>query len=121
MKAAPSPPEPCLNLIVIRSAIPADLAAFYTRLGCSFAQHQHGNGPWHYAAELGALTLEIYPLKRSQSAPDSHLRLGFMVPDVSTAIAQLAAPVLSGPTASDWGLRAVIQDPEGRRVELVQH
>ena len=52
-----------MNLLVIRSVIPSKLSEFYAHFGYSFDYHQHGNGPWHYAATLDGLTLEVYPLK----------------------------------------------------------
>lgn len=120
MTPSPSPPDLSLNLLVIRSAIPAELAAFYTQLGLQFDYHQHGKGPWHYAATIGGLTLEIYPLKRSQKTADTHLRLGFTVADIAAVMEVLQTDVLTEPTITEWGLRAVVVDPEGRRVELVQ-
>lgn len=108
-----------LNLIVIRSAIPAELAKFYAHFGYDFEHHRHGNGPWHYAATLGGLTLEIYPLKKSQAEPDKDLRLGFAVPDLEEVLQQLNPEVLSPPADTAWGRRAVVVDPEGRRVEVV--
>jgi predicted enzyme related to lactoylglutathione lyase len=109
-----------LNLLVIRSAIPADLAKFYAHFGYDFDYHRHGAGPWHYAATMAGLTLEIYPLEKLQSAPDKHLRLGFLVTDVDEMLERMDAEVLSKPTDSEWGRRAVVVDPEGRRVELAQ-
>ncbi|MFK8164023.1 MAG: VOC family protein [Lewinella sp.] len=109
-----------LNLLVIRSAIPEELTKFYAHFGYDFDYHQHGKGPWHYAGTLGGLTLEIYPLMDAQSAPDKYLRLGFAVVDVDETVEQLAAEVLSLPKDSEWGRRAVVVDPEGRRVEIVE-
>ena len=71
-----------LNLLVIRSAIPTELSQFYAHFGYNSNYHRHGNGPWYYAGNLDGLTLEIYPLKQSQSAQDKHLRPGFSVDDV---------------------------------------
>lgn len=108
-----------LNLLVIRSAIPAELSTFYANFGYNFDHHQHGNGPWHYAATLAGLTLEIYPLKPSQPEADKHLRLGFVVDDMKGVLKRLGAEILSPPQDTEWGRRAVVIDPEGRRVELV--
>lgn len=109
-----------LNLLVIRSAIPADLAKFYAHFGYDFDFHRHGAGPWHYAATMAGLTMEIYPLGKAQSEPDKHLRLGFVVADVDEILERLDTEILSIPKDSEWGRRAVVVDPEGRRVELVQ-
>lgn len=109
-----------LNLLVIRSAIPDELAKFYAYFGYDFDYHRHGNGPWHYAATKAGVTLEIYPLKSSQSAPDIQLRLGFTVIDIDELLEKLAAEILSSPKDSEWGRRALIVDPEGRKVEITQ-
>lgn len=108
-----------LNLIVIRSAAPSELAAFYTTFGLDFKYHRHGGGPLHYGADIDGVTLEIYPLKRSQTTPDLTLRLGFEVTDLEAAVAGLTV-VVSPPMQSEWGYRAVVADPEGRRVELTE-
>ena len=108
-----------LNLLVIRSAIPAQLAEWYGAFGLIFEHHRHGNGPMHYGANLNGVTLEIYPLKRSQIAPDLSLRLGFEVKNLDDLVGGLPE-VVSGPEQREWGYRAVVADPEGRRVELTQ-
>jgi len=108
-----------LNLLVIRSAVPAALAAWYTRFGLAFEYHRHGKGPMHYSAEVDGVTLEIYPLKRSQTEADTTLRLGFTVEDLDGAIVGLP-DIVQTPQRSEWGYRAVVADPEGRRVELVE-
>lgn len=108
-----------LNLIVIRSAMPAELAEWYARFGLYFDYHCHGNGPMHYSADIKGLTLEIYPLKRSQTEADLSLRLGFEVKNLDEIIGRLSE-VVSPPKRSEWGYRAVVADPEGRRVELVE-
>ena len=42
-----------LNLLVIRSVIPKQLAEFYEQLGMAFEYHRHGNGPFHFPAHVG--------------------------------------------------------------------
>ena len=108
-----------LNLIVFRSKIPKVLAEWYARFGLVFEYHRHGKGPLHYSADIDGLILEIYPLKRSQTEADLSLRLGFEVEGLDRLIAQLP-DVVSPPKRSEWGYRAVVADPEGRRVELVE-
>ncbi|TXF85029.1 glyoxalase/bleomycin resistance/extradiol dioxygenase family protein [Neolewinella aurantiaca] len=108
-----------LNLIVIRSANPEELAEWYAHFGLTFEYHRHGNGPMHYSADVNGVTMEIYPLKRSQTEVDLSLRLGFEVENLDSLTAQIA-DVISPPKQSEWGYRAVVADPEGRRVELVE-
>lgn len=111
-----------LNLVVLRSADIARSAAFYSHLGLQFLQHRHGSGPEHFAAELpGGGVFELYPA--AENASTSGTRIGFRVPSVDDAVAALSGypgAVVSAPRDSEWGRRAVIVDPDGHKVELVQ-
>lgn len=111
-----------LNLVVLRSPDIARAAAFYSRLGLQFTQHRHGSGPEHFAAELpGGGVFELYPA--TDSASTLGTRVGFRVPSVDQAVAALGdypGAIVSAPRDSEWGRRAVVMDPDGHKVELVQ-
>src|SRR5688572_11047402 len=110
-----------LNLIVIRSPDIERACRFYSALGLAFTKHAHGTGPEHYACELAGVVFEIYP-RKSDADSTTATRLGFRVPSVDAAVASLlslGARVISPPKESPWGRRAVIDDPDGHRVELV--
>ena len=112
-----------LNLLVIRTKNPEVLKTQYELLGLSFKHHKHGNGPYHYASELEHLVFEIYPLTKSMSKADDSIRLGFSVPDVSKTIDNIKNTnwiIRSNPTETEWGLTAVLQDLDGRKVELIK-
>ena len=109
-----------LNLVVLRCSDMARAAAFYSRLGLQFTQHQHGKGPEHYAAELGGSVFELYP-----QAPDGPstlgTRIGFSVTSLDEVMGALGeCPIISAPKDSEWGRRAVVADPDGHRIELLQ-
>jgi lactoylglutathione lyase len=111
-----------LNLVVLRSPDMARAAAFYSRLGVKFSRHRHGSGPEHLSAELPGAVFEIYP-----ATPDGPSTLGthigFRVPSVDAALAALAdqpGAILLPAKDSEWGRRAVVADPDGHRVELLQ-
>jgi hypothetical protein len=111
-----------LNLIVLRSPDMPRAAEFFSRLGLQFIEHQHGSGPEHYAAELGGGVFEIYPLKASGPSTLG-TRIGFSVPSLDSAVASLSdypGAIVSPPKDSEWGRRAVVADPDGHRVELLQ-
>jgi len=111
-----------LNLIVLRSPDLARAAAFYSRLGLQFTQHRHGNGPEHFAAELPGGVFELYPLS-PDGASTLGTRIGFRVPSVDAALAALSDypnAVVTPARDSEWGCRAVVSDPDGHRVELLQ-
>lgn len=110
-----------LNLLVIRSVIPKQLADFYEQLGMVFEYHRHGNGPFHYSAQMGPTLLEIYPLAKGQEQVDKYLRLGFEIDLFDTRIDKLQQQGITFhqlPMTTEWGVMAVIEDPEGRKLEL---
>lgn len=112
---------PCLNLLVIRARDPDALARFYSALGFAFVRHRHGSGPEHYACEESGSVFEIYPA--NASGPTQSLRLGFAVIDLRAIVAQAEAAggiVTTPPAESPWGMRAVMTDLEGHRLELTQ-
>lgn len=107
-----------LNLLVLRTPRLADMRDFYSALGANFESERHGNGPEHYAATLeDGLVLELYPAL-DESVPESGLRLGLKVKDIGETLRLLeqSAP----PRQTQWGLRALVRDPDGRTVELLQ-
>jgi len=115
-----------LNLIILRTADLKQTAEFYQQLGLEFIEERHGAGPIHYACELNGLVLEIYPGKPG-TAPDRKssgaTTLGFQVNSLEAMLEALKAKgglVLTPPQESQWGRRAVVQDPEGRAIELTE-
>ncbi|MBX2878138.1 MAG: glyoxalase/bleomycin resistance/extradiol dioxygenase family protein [Saprospiraceae bacterium] len=109
------------NLLVIKTHQLEITRQFYQSLGIPFQQHRHGNGPIHYAAEMGILVFEIYPLSDQQTIVDSSTRLGFEVLQLDNLIAALSVDViLKKPYQSEWGYQALVRDPDGRKVELTQ-
>ena len=113
-----------LNLIVIRTADIHRLKEFYNLLELVFDYHKHDKGPYHYSCETGSLTIEIYPLAASQTVTDKHLRLGFTLEDFDEVIAQLKSKdttFISEPVQTDYGYMAVVEDPDGRKIELYRN
>jgi len=114
--------EITLNLIVLRSSDIKRAADFYTRLGLHFTRHQHGTGPEHFAAELGGAVIELYPL--APNAPSTlGTRIGFAIGSLDETLAAIRdypQAVISPPKDSEWGRRAVVADPDGHRVELLE-
>lgn len=114
--------SPRLNLIVIRSLNAIRTVAFYQLLSIKFKEEQHGRGPVHWAADLDGLVLEVYPAKTAGEA-NCPIRLGFEVDDVVATVETLRSAgfeTVSEAKESEWGLRAVVRDPDGRTIELVQ-
>lgn len=112
-----------LNLIVIRSAQIHQLAEFYQLLGLTFDYHRHGKGALHYAAQIGELTFEIYPLLKNQTKTDTSLQLGFQIKNLDELIQTLQKKnitITQLPKQQPWGYATVIQDLDGRKIELVE-
>jgi lactoylglutathione lyase len=117
---------PSLGLLVLRvSDMPASIA-FYRALGLEFVEEQHGTGPVHYSCQLNGIVIELFPGKPG-SAPDRRnagaTMIGFQVNDLDIVlenVSAMGAMILTPPQVSNWGRRAVIQDIDGRAIELNQ-
>ncbi|MGW1376951.1 VOC family protein [Streptomyces sp. NPDC002446] len=93
-----------IALIVLYSDHLEEARSFYTGLGLTFVPEQHGKGPLHYAAtQADDTVIELYPA--TEARPASSVRLGFTVDGQS-----VEPPLAPG--------RHVVQDPDGRAVEL---
>ena len=112
--------RPQFRLFVIRTTDIEQVLGFYELLGLDFIEHRHGTGPMHFATELSGLVFEIYPTTKLENV-DRMLRLGFALPDLPGVVERLrssAIPIVEEPTLSEWGMRAIVHDPDGRVVEL---
>ena len=115
-------PNPLLNLVVLRSSNISRAADFYSRLGLQFTKHRHGTGPEHFSAELPGCVFELYP-QTENAPPTSGARVGFRVASIEEtirAVADYPDAIVSPPNDSEWGRRAVLADPDGHRVELLE-
>jgi catechol 2,3-dioxygenase-like lactoylglutathione lyase family enzyme len=113
--------QPHLNLVVIRSADIHRAAKFYHSLGLLFISHSHGSGPEHYASEGTGLVFEIYPAS-AKSGPTAGTRIGFAVDSVDSLVPlsrEVGAEIITPPSDSEWGRRAVVRDLDGHVVELL--
>jgi lactoylglutathione lyase len=111
-----------LSLVVIRSGNLEESVKFYQMLGLNFEKHQHGNGLEHFASNVGQTTFEIYP-QTARRGTTIGTRLGFQVFDVDSLVIRLQkenVTVITKPSVSEWGRRAVVVDPDGHRIELTQ-
>ncbi len=114
-----SPPR--LNLVVLRSTDIDRAAAFYREMGLLFTRHSHGSGPEHYSSEASGVVFELYPATPKLPSTTS-TRVGFRVDSVDEVVpllSSLGAEVISHPTDSEWGRRAVVKDLDGHVVELL--
>lgn len=110
-----------LKLLVIRTNEPEKIAQFYKMLGLTFDYHKHGSSPFHFSTTIGKTILEIYPLAKNQIEPDKNLRLGFELDNWEQTLSDLkenSVKFLSESTLTDFGYMTIIEDPDGRKIEL---
>ncbi len=95
---------------------------FYEKLGLVFTEERHGTGPRHYVWEKDGFVFELYPTTAGQ--PPDNIRLGFstpLLPDVSGTLRHdPEVIVLKPPYATADRLLMLLQDPDGRKVEVSQ-
>ncbi len=113
-----------LNLVVLRARDIEQVGSFYSALGCAFVRHAHGSGPEHLACERDGFVFEIYPLVGDDASPSEKVRIGFEVDSVTELLERVDASglgrIVQPAKQSPWGLRAVVEDPAGHKVELVE-
>lgn len=110
-----------INLLVIRTSDPKILKEQYELLGFVFKYHQHGNGPFHYASEKNGFVFEIYPLTKSMTKSDNSIRMGFEIDNLESKVKELKNSnwiINTDLKETDWGTIAVVQDLDGRKIEL---
>ena len=109
------------SLILFSARIDAALA-FYRALGVALEREQHeAGGPLHYATNLNGIHVALY-----EAPAGSATRFreggctwpGFLVDDLDATLARLGAKVLTAPEERPWGMRAVVEDPDGRPIEI---
>lgn len=95
-------------------------------LGLPLEKERHESGPVHFACEIAGVHIALYAgrsgeaLKRGDGGA---AQFGFQVESVDEAVEAakaIGASVLIEPEEAPWGRRAVVQDPDGRPVELNQ-
>ena len=112
--------HPSLSLVVLRTANLAITKSFYELIGLRFQFEQHGSGPEHYSTMMGNTLLELYPLRQPTNIAEP-ARLGFAVTSLASILARMETldiQIVSQPKETEFGTRAVVVDPDGRRVEL---
>ena len=105
-----------LEYIVLRCSDLEGSRRFYEALGLQCSREQHGQGPPHYSCHVGQVVLELYPLSGRSSAG---LRLGLRVPSVRTIVEGMER-MGSDVRAAPDGASAVIRDPDGHEIAIVE-
>jgi hypothetical protein len=114
--------------LVLFSGHPEQAAAFYRAAGLQLRDEDHGDGPRHLAADLGGLHFAIFDAGSTAGRAPQWREPGSSFPgfyvasldDTLTALAGHGAPVLVSHQVRPWACRAVVEDPDGRAVEINQ-
>jgi lactoylglutathione lyase len=110
-----------VNLLVLRCKDVELTRRFYEQLGLVFAQEKHGTGPRHYAWESSGFVLELYP---AEGQPPDNVRIGFSIPLLADLAGNLRhnsdVSILKPTYATADRLVMLLQDPDGRKVEVSQ-
>ena len=112
-----------INLIVIKTHKLHELVDFYKLLGLDFDYHQHGSGVFHYVATINEIVFEIYPLPKKTIEADTTTRLGFEIENLDALILKLQEKnikIVSLPSKTEFGYIAVVEDLDGRKIELTE-
>lgn len=112
-------------LVLFSSNAPA-VVEFYRSAGVALEDERHDEGPLHWACEIGPVHFAVYQADGGD-APRHRVGgstfPGLVVESLDAALASVrerGAALLSEPTLMPWGRRAVVEDPDGRPVELYE-
>lgn len=106
-----------LTLLVLRCKNIEISKNFYEKLGLKFQQEQHGKGPIYYSTEIGEVLLELYPLQENYQVENNRLGFSLEVEDVITFLKSIEIEIQSTYTFDKTKV-FVVEDPDGRKVEL---
>lgn len=111
-----------VNLLVLRCKDIEFTRRFYEHLGLAFVEEKHGTGPRHYVWENVGFVLELYQAAEGQ--PPDNVRIGFSTPLLADLAGDLRhnsdVNIVKQPYATADRLVMLLQDPDGRKVEVSQ-
>jgi lactoylglutathione lyase len=115
-----------VGALILVAADARTTAAFYQAVGSiELLPEQHDDDPVHFVAELGGCHFAIFDAREPGTAPRPGMAgetmAGFRVTSVEEAVEAargLGARVIQEPDDYPWGRRALLEDPDGRRVEV---
>lgn len=111
-----------LGLLVVHASDLETSASFYRSLGLGFERHAHPPCGDHLASIGDDCVFEIYRLREGQSAI-APMAFGFHVSSVDQAVNDVRATggtVKREPHSTEWGRSAIVTDPDGHIVLLME-
>lgn len=116
--------EPQLTSIIINTGNAEAMLRFYSRLGLAFECKQISKGGQCHKAFLGPVELTLYTVKETAKARAPDLQLTFRIAGLDAAAADLSqiegVQCLMDPTLLPDGKKAILLDPDGRAIELIE-
>lgn len=112
-----------LNLIVLYSNDLNRACSFYQSLGVEFIVEQHGRGQRHYACQMDGIVLMLYPKmqERTERTAYGAATLGFDVDNLDARLENVEKKyIYAPPTQRTYGRLAFLQDPDGRKIILLE-
>jgi catechol 2,3-dioxygenase-like lactoylglutathione lyase family enzyme len=115
--------------IVLFSDEPSRTIDFYRAIGVELQDEDHGDGLVHSAIDVGGVHFAVFSATDRIDRPTGWRSsgttfVGFYVPSLEStmsALRELGMIVVVGHQARSWGCRIVVEDPDGRPVEINQH
>lgn len=125
--AAPLPAPEGVGALVLFTARLDACVAFYRALGLPLAGERHGSGPLHHTCDLGGTHFALFEADGHGDAPEHRTPgaqfFGLTVRDLDAVAGrarQLGVTIRQEPTQYPWGRRMLVDDPDGRVVELFE-
>jgi lactoylglutathione lyase len=114
--------------IVLFSDQPDRTVGFYRAIGLELAGEDHGDGLVHSAAEVGSVHFAVFSASDGDNGThgwrsSGSTFVGFYVESLNAAVEALrtlGSRVLEAHQVRPWGCRVVVEDPDGRAVEINQ-
>src|SRR5687767_1878826 len=108
-----------LEYVVLRCADLERSRSFYEAVGLSFVPEQHGRGARHFSCVVGAVVIELYPLR---DKPSTGVRLGLRVASLAAAVEalRLLGAEIVRIDSNDPERTATVRDPDGHEIALRQ-
>jgi lactoylglutathione lyase len=114
-----------IGALILFAADVGRTVRFYEALGLPLEPEQHDDEPVHFAADVDGCHVAVFPAAEHGVAPGAlvagETMAGLRVPsteDAVEAVRRLGARIIQEPDDYPWGRRALVEDPDGRRVEV---
>ncbi len=112
-----------LQSLVIATSQIKDVLRFYENLGLAFKTKKVSLGTEYYWTMANGLEIAFLEKPGMSPDPQPHYTLSFQVQDIDAKFQQFVSNKFIGildPTDFNDGRKAIVLDPDGRSVEMIQ-